>query len=183
QPPDSDRPADARRLDTGTNPLLLGNGKGPTLGLLGGTCDLLGDSCGRPELPRRDADNPLEVTGELALVREAGTCGNLRQGEIAFGLQKLLGSFDAAGDDVLMRRQPGGRLELPREVVDAQMGRRGHVLQGQTGVQVLLDVLDNSAELPLTERTVRPTGRGAGGGGVADQVDSEKVGQGLGGEP
>src|SRR5262249_50383400 len=48
---------------------------------------------------------------------------------------------------------------------------------------VSLDVRDDGAELPLRERTVGPTGRGAGGGGVADQVDSEEVGQGLGGEP
>src|SRR5262245_60370080 len=40
----------------------------------------LGDSCGRPELPRRDTDDPLEVMAELALVREAGACGDLRQG-------------------------------------------------------------------------------------------------------
>ena len=77
QPPDSDRPADARCLDTGTNPLLLGNGKGVALAFLGGTCDLLGDSCGRLELPRRDADQALEVMGELALVREADVRGDV----------------------------------------------------------------------------------------------------------
>jgi hypothetical protein len=32
----------------------------------------LGDSCERPELPRRHADEALEVMGELAPVREAG---------------------------------------------------------------------------------------------------------------
>jgi hypothetical protein len=53
------------------NPI-LGNGKGVALPFLGGTCGLLGDSCGRPELARRDADQALEVTGELALFREAG---------------------------------------------------------------------------------------------------------------
>ena len=90
QPPDSDRPAAARRLATGTNPLLLGNGKGLALGFLGGTCDLLGDSCGHPELPRRDADETLEVTGELALVREAGVRGDLRQGEVTVLLHELL---------------------------------------------------------------------------------------------
>jgi hypothetical protein len=52
--------------------LLMGNGKGVALPFLGGTCGQLGDACGRPELPRRDADEPLEVMGELALVREAG---------------------------------------------------------------------------------------------------------------
>src|SRR5258707_3828749 len=53
------------------------NGKGVALRFLGGTCGLLGDSCGRPELPRRDANEALEVVGELALVREAGVRGDL----------------------------------------------------------------------------------------------------------
>ena len=70
----------------------------------------LGDSCGRPELPRRDADDALEVMGELALVTEAGVRGHLRQGEIRSCLQEVLGPLDAAGDDVLVGRQPGGGL-------------------------------------------------------------------------
>jgi hypothetical protein len=57
------------------------------------------------------------VAGELALVPEAGVRGDLRQGEVASGLQELPGPLDAAGEDVLVRRQPGGRLELPGEVV------------------------------------------------------------------
>src|SRR5262249_13820253 len=48
--------------------LLLGNGKALALGFLGGTCDLLGDSCRCPELTWGDADQALEVTGELALI-------------------------------------------------------------------------------------------------------------------
>src|SRR6516162_8552067 len=57
---------------------------------------ILGDSCGHPELSRRDADYALEVMRELALVRETGVRGNLRQGEVASGLQELLGR-DALG--------------------------------------------------------------------------------------
>ena len=85
---------------------------------------LLFDSCGRPELLRRDPDEALEVLGELALVREAGARGDLRQRDVAAALQELLRPFDAAGEDVLVRRHPGGRLELPREVIGAEMGRR-----------------------------------------------------------
>jgi hypothetical protein len=47
-------------------------------------------------LPWRDADQALEVIAELALVREAGVCGDLRQGEIASGLQELLAPLDAS---------------------------------------------------------------------------------------
>src|SRR5262245_4980202 len=79
-------------------------------------------SYARPELSWRDAEEALEVMGELALVREAGVRGDLRQGEVASGLQELLGPLDAAGDDVLVRRQPGGPLELPGEVVGTEAG-------------------------------------------------------------
>jgi len=65
-------------------------------------------------LSRRDANQTLEVMGELALVREAGVRGHLRQGKARSCLQEVLGALDATGEDVLVRRQPGGRLELPR---------------------------------------------------------------------
>src|SRR6516162_8758127 len=50
----------------------------------------------------------------------------------------------------------GGRLELPREVVDAEAGRRGQLLQGQAGVEVFLDVLDDGPEPPPRQRAVPP---------------------------
>src|ERR1700692_346264 len=106
------------------------NGKGVALEFLGGTCGQLGDSCGRPELARRDADEALEVMGELALVREAGVRGDLGQGEGTAPLQELLGLSEAAGDDVLVRREPDGTLKLPGEVVGAELGDRGQLLQG-----------------------------------------------------
>src|SRR6516165_804629 len=102
-------------------------------------------SYARPELPRRDADEALEVMRELALVREAGVRGDLRQGEVASGLQELLGPLDAARDDVLVRRQSGGPLELRDEVVGAEAGDRGQLLQGRATVEVLLDVLNAGA--------------------------------------
>ena len=60
--------------------------------------------------------------GELALVREAGGQGDLRQGQVRPCLQELLGPVDASGDDVLVRGQPGGGLELPGEVVGVETG-------------------------------------------------------------
>src|SRR5262245_8919296 len=92
--------------------------------------------------------------GELALIREPGVRGDLRQGEVAFRLQELLGPLDAAGDDVLVRRQPGGPLELPGEVVGTEAGDCGQLLQGRATVEVLLDVLDDGAEPRSGERAV-----------------------------
>src|SRR5262249_25963377 len=125
--------------------LLTRNGTRVALLFLHGTCGFLGDSCGHPELSRRGANEALEVIGELALVREAGAGSHLRQGQVA--LQQLLGPFDAPGDDVLVRRQPGGPPELPREMVDAETSDSGHLLQGRAGVEVVLDVLRDGTEL------------------------------------
>src|SRR5215471_13021891 len=66
--------------------LLMRNGKGDEVPFSWRDLRLLGGSYARPELPGGDADEALEVAGELALVREAGTCGDLRQGEVAPGL-------------------------------------------------------------------------------------------------
>src|SRR5262249_27171274 len=110
-----------------------------------------------PELPWRDADQALEVRGDLALGPEAGAGGDLRRGQAT--LQQLLGPLDVAGDDVLVRRQPGGPAELPREVVDPEMGDGSQLLQSQAGLEVFLPVLGDGVELPLAERAV-PPGRG-----------------------
>jgi hypothetical protein len=52
----------------------------------------------------------------MALVREADAERNLRQADLAVSPQEVLRSFNAARNHILVRRQPGGRLELPREV-------------------------------------------------------------------
>src|SRR5262249_13452287 len=171
QAPDQDRPADARRLDTGTDPLLMGNGKGGRSGVSWRDLRPLGDSCGHPKLPRGDADEALEVMGELTLVREAGVCGDVRQGQVAAALQELLGSFDAAEDDVLVWWQAGGRLELPREVVGAEAGDRGQLLQARAAAEVVLDVRDDGAEPSPRQRAVPPALRLAGRQDVPEQMD------------
>src|SRR5262249_26430809 len=122
---------------------------GVAVRFLGGACGLLGDSCGRPERPRRDADYALEVTGELVLVPEAGARGDLRQGEVVASLPELLRPFDAAGHDVLVRGKPGGRLELPGEVVGAEAGDRGQLPQARAGVEVVLDAFQEDFPLLL----------------------------------
>src|SRR5262249_60965259 len=88
---------------------------------LGAPCGFLGDSCGRAEATGRDADDALEMMGELALIREANTRGNLDQGQVGLALEKLSRPFDATGDDALVCGQSRGRLEPPRTVVGAEM--------------------------------------------------------------
>jgi hypothetical protein len=114
-------------------------------------------------LSRCDADDAREVPGEVALIREADARRDLGQGEVTVGVQELLRPRDAARDDVLVRRHPGGRCELPREVVGAAVGGRGHLFQGQVGVEVVLDVRDDGAERAPRQRAVPPARRGAGG--------------------
>src|SRR4029079_2813964 len=111
--------------------------------------------------------------GELALIKEPGVRGDLRQGQFGSGLEELPGPLDAAQDDVLVRRQPGGPLELPHEVAGAEAGDRGQLLQGRTTVEVLLDVLDDSAELRSGERAGSPARGAAGGHGGSEQVDTQ----------
>jgi hypothetical protein len=55
------------------------NAKGVALPFLGGTCGLLGDYCGHPELPRRDPDQALEAMGELALVHRSQSGPRVRE--------------------------------------------------------------------------------------------------------
>jgi hypothetical protein len=73
--------------------------------------------------------------------------GDLCQGQVGPCLQELPGPFDAAQDHVLVRRQTGSPLELPGEVVGAEVGGRRQLLQGQAGLEVLLDVLEDGAPL------------------------------------
>src|SRR5258708_36134356 len=120
--------------------------------------------------------------GELALVIEAGVRGDLCQREVASGLQELLGPLDATGKDVLVRRHAGGLLELPGEVIGAETGDRGDLLQARAGTQVFLDVLDDGPELRSGECAVPPDRGPARWQNVSDQMDDQEVGQRVGGE-
>src|SRR5215831_4859277 len=143
---------------------------------------VLGDSCGHPELPRRDADYALEVMRELALVREPGPRRDLGQGGVGPCSQEVLGPLDAASNHVLVGRQPRGRLELPRKVVAIEAGHGRYLGQGRGGVEVLLDVLQDGPEPPPRQGTVPPAHSAAGYHDVPDQVDGQNGGQRFGGQ-
>src|SRR5262249_56381014 len=59
--------------------LLMRNGKGGRSSVSWRDLPLFGDYCAHPELPGRDADEAVEVIGELALGREASAGSELRQ--------------------------------------------------------------------------------------------------------
>ena len=98
----------------------------------------------------------------MALVRKPGAEGNLGQAELAVYPQEFLRSFNAARDHILVRRQPGGRLELPREVKGAEMHDGRHLFQRRTAFEIFHDVLNDRAELSVWEYTVRRRRLGAG---------------------
>src|SRR6516225_4908991 len=66
--------------------LLMRNGKGGRSSVSWRDLPLFGDSCAHPELPQRDADEALEVAGELALVREVGAGVRVRQEAVTVSL-------------------------------------------------------------------------------------------------
>jgi hypothetical protein len=81
----------------------------------------------KPKLSRCDTDEPFKVKGKLALVREPGVERNLCQLELIVFSQEVLCSLNAARDYILVRCQTSGRLELPGEVIGAEMGDRSHL--------------------------------------------------------
>jgi hypothetical protein len=86
---------------------------------------MLSDSCGNPKLPRRVADDPLEVKGKMALVGEADAQRDLRQAELAVSSEELLRSFNATSDHVLAKSL-FKRLGTAEEVAQRPAEVRGH---------------------------------------------------------
>jgi hypothetical protein len=98
-------------------------------------------------LSRRDADDALEVMGELVLIREAGARHELRQRDVTVLSQELLGPLDAADDDVLGR--PAVELSdthRPEAFRDFQPS----ILRGFQGFPGLPGFATNSDESPIT---------------------------------
>ena len=62
--------------------LLMRNGKGGRSSVSWRDLPLFGDYCAHPELPGRDADEAVEVIGELVLGRESSAGSELRQGHL-----------------------------------------------------------------------------------------------------
>src|ERR1700739_3873761 len=139
--------------------------------------DYLRRSCGNMKLSRCDAEDPLEVTGKLALIREPDAYSDLRQAELTVCPQEVLCSFNAARDQILVWRQPGARLELPGEVIGAEMSDGSHLLQRGTAFEIFHDVLDDRAELPVWKYAVCRGRQPMRTRGMTDQVNGQDSGE------
>ena len=62
------------------------------------------------------------------MIREPDAERDLRQAEFTVRPQEVLGSFNAACDHILVRRQSSGRFELARKVIGAEMNGGSHLL-------------------------------------------------------
>src|SRR5262249_25391824 len=108
--------------------------------------------------------------------REAGAGGDFREGCVAVLTQELLRPFDSAGDDVLVGRKPGGRLELPRGVIGAGLGDRRYLVLGRAALEGLLDVLDDPPEPSPRQNTIAAPVVPPRRPDVTDQLDGQAVG-------
>ena len=113
----------------------------------------------------------------MALIREAGAERDLGQAEPAVCPQEVLRSFNAACDYILVRRQPGGRLELAREVIGAEMGDGSHLLQRGTASEIFHDILNDPTELVAWQYAVRRRQLPARTRDMTDQVDGQNIGE------
>ena len=149
----------------------------PAIRVLAGACGLLGDACESLKLSRRDTDDPPKMKAEMALIREAGAERDLGQTELAVCPQEFLRSFNAARDHILVWRQPGGRLELPREVKGAEIDDGRHLFQRRTASEIFHDILNDPAELMAWQYAVGRRLQPAGTRDVTDQVNGQNRGE------
>src|SRR5260221_12976997 len=111
----------------------------------------------------------------MALVREADAECDLRQAELAICPEEVLRSFNAARDHILVRRQPGGRLELAREVIGAEMGDGSHLLQRGTASEIFHDILNDPTELVAWQYALPPPQPPARTRDMTDQADGPNL--------
>ena len=95
------------------------------------------------------------MKGKVALVRETGAERDLAQADSGICPQEVLGSCNPAHDHILVRRRSGGRLELARKVIGAEMNDGSHLLHRRTASEIFHDELDNCLEFPTRKYAIR----------------------------
>ena len=104
----------------------------------------------------RDAEDPAEVPGEMALVVEAGLARNLVYRKVGTDKQSP-GLLCSLSDQVLVRRDAGGLFEHPREMVGAHVSHPGEFRKCQIAGEIIVYVVGDSPKRVLGE-TVFPVG-------------------------
>ena len=95
-----------------------------------------------------------EVAGQRALVGEARGIGNVRQREIGLR-QHLLGALEPLLREVVVRRDAGGLLELPREMMHRQPGDGSQHRQIDAFAEVQIDEFPDPAHRACRQSTLR----------------------------
>src|SRR5450830_860873 len=92
---------------------------------------------------RRSAGAPmplLEAPVQMALIGKAAQVGHLGAGQA--GLQVLLGAEDAVGQQVVVRGDAKGLLELPQQGVGVGLAHLGQIVQADLVLEMRSEVLD-----------------------------------------
>ena len=119
-----------------------------------------------------------DVVGEMALVGKANRAGDVAHGEVG-AREQIPGPLYPALDYVLVRREAGRTLELPREVVPAQVRNPGHLREPDVHGEVVVHEVCHAPERapgkpsPLVRNGLRRDAV------VAQKVRRERGGQGI----
>jgi len=131
---------------------------------------------------RREPHRATHVTREMALVRKTGCQCDLRDGELVLHKQ-IFGSFDAALNDVLVKRNAGGFAKEGFEVRRADTGDRSDTGERQVFAEIVFDVGEGLLE-PAPAQTSVLCGSALRDGAVGrDQARSDGDGKAVRIEP
>jgi hypothetical protein len=118
------------------------------------------------------------MVGEVALVGKADRARDVAHGEVGFR-EQLPGPLYPAPDHVLVRRETGRTLELPGEVVLAQVGNPRHLGEPEVHGEIVVHEVRHTPER-ASGKTAPFIRYGLRGGAVpAQQVRGERGGQGI----
>ena len=109
---------------------------------------------------RTDADHAGEHPGQVTLISEAAGQRYIRERQSAIA-QLLLGHFDAARHQPVMRRHAHGAAERAREMAHRQAALPRHVLERHTTIEVGAENFLGAALLPRRQPAPRPAATSA----------------------
>ena len=94
---------------------------------------------------RGNTNEPLEVPGEVALVKKADLVGDLGDAHIS-PQEQAFGALNASIENILMRGYPCDLFERAREVVGAQASNKGEFGQRELLVEIVVDIRNDVSQ-------------------------------------